>query len=105
MDKLKIDTNAQCSNCQKQVSTGYIVMSPKGNKFLCESCNKVGGLKKQISITVRECTSVGYCIMRIFGCIKVYEVLSQKNIQLPEFIPESIVNQYLNESNINVTIK
>jgi hypothetical protein len=105
MDKFKVDSKCTCSNCGKEVETGYVVFTPKGNKFICIDCDTKGTLNKKISITVMEFKGTLYGICLLFGSPRMYKIISQTNICLHSIISEQILLTYINQSNIDVKIK
>jgi hypothetical protein len=66
----------------------------------------MGSINKiKISITVRECQNAVYCLLRLFGSQRVYEVISQKNILLPGLISESQLRGIIEKGNVEVIVK
>lgn len=106
MEKILVpDVNEKCSCCGRVVEEAYIILSPKGNKLVCRECDSKKGTQKKISITVKEFEGFGYNLWKIFNSKKMFRVVSQKNILLPEYIPEDILMDYMNTTNIEVTVK
>jgi DNA-directed RNA polymerase subunit RPC12/RpoP len=107
MDKLWVDSldNVRCSQCGKEIVSGFIIFSKKGNKIICKECDTKGDLQKKIKIVVVEFRGVFYNFLRIFNKQKVYRVLQMQNICLPTLLSEEKLTDFVNRSNVDVIIK